>query len=46
MEMICDRLRELIEEYEEAKADTYDDGTYWAYDRVIDDLESILLYYE
>ena len=46
MENIYDRLRELIEEYKEAKADTYDEGRYWTYDKVIDDLESILLYYE
>lgn len=42
METIYDRLRELIAEYEKAKEDTYDEGTYWTYDKVIDDLESIL----
>ncbi len=39
---VCDRLEELIEEYEKEKADTYDEGTYWTYDRVLDDLKSIL----
>jgi hypothetical protein len=39
---VCDRLEELIKVYEEAKADTYDDGTYWTYNTVIDDLRSIL----
>lgn len=46
MEDIYDRLKELIAEYEEAKVNTYDEGAYFAYDKVIDDLESILLYYE
>ena len=46
MENIYDRLRELLEEYKQRKEDTYDEGTYWAYDKVIDDLESIILYYE
>lgn len=39
---VCDRLEELIKQYEEAKANTYDDGRYWAYVMVIDDLKSIL----
>lgn len=39
---ICDRLEELLEEYRKIKEDTYDAGTYHAYDKVIDDLESIL----
>ena len=39
---ICDRLEELLEEYKKIKEDTYDAGTYHAYDKVIDDLESIL----
>ena len=42
METIYDRLKELLEEYEKAKTDTYDEGTYWTYDKVIDDLKSIL----
>ena len=46
MENIYNRLRELLEEYEKAKEDTYDEGTYWTYNKVIEDLESILLYYE
>lgn len=39
---VCDRLEELIKVYEEAKANTYDDGRYWTYIMVIDDLKSIL----
>ncbi|MDD5980164.1 MAG: hypothetical protein PUC23_03530 [bacterium] len=39
---VCDRLEELIKEYEKEKGDTYDEGTFWAYDKVIDDLKSIL----
>ena len=39
---ICDRLEELLEEYKKDKENTYDDGTFWTYDKVIDDLESIL----
>ena len=46
METIYDRLRELLEEYQKEKEDTYDEGTYWTYNKVIEDLESILLYYE
>lgn len=43
---ICDRLKELLEEYEKEKENTYDEGTYWTYNKVIEDLESILLYDE
>lgn len=39
---VCDRLEELMEEYEKAREDTYDDGTFWTYDKVLNDLESIL----
>lgn len=39
---VCDRLEELIKEYESAKENTYDDGTYWTYDRVLEDLRYIL----
>ena len=39
---IRDRLEELIKEYECKKEDTYDDGTYWTYDRVLEDLRYIL----
>lgn len=43
MDNIYDRLKELLEEYEYAKESTYDFGTYWTYEKVIDDLEEILL---
>ena len=39
---VCDRLEELIGDYEKIRADTYNEGTFWAYDKVIDDLKSIL----
>ena len=39
---VCDRLEELIQEYEQKKATTYDNGAYWTYDEVIKDLKSIL----
>lgn len=42
MEDIYDSLKKLIETYEYAKENTYDFGTYWTYERVIDDLEEIL----
>ena len=39
---VCDRLEELIAEYEKAREDTYDEGVFWTYDKVLNDLESIL----
>jgi len=36
------RLQELVEEYKNIKANTFDDGAYWTYDKVIRDLEEIL----
>ena len=39
---VCDRLEELMEEYEKAREDSYDESEIWTYDKVLNDLESIL----
>ena len=42
MENIYYRLAELIKIYKKEKENTFDEGRYWTYDKVIKDLEYIL----
>lgn len=39
----CDKIEELIEEYEKKSRDTYDsEGAYLIYEQIIEDLKRIL----